>query len=98
MSRLTSLQVVVESLYSLLAVPAKVALPFVGFGMAFYAVAKKLGLGAREVAATVATPAAPAGSAALTGQAPARPGEAAPAAPAAKDALAKEIEEKRARR
>jgi hypothetical protein len=44
-----------------------VAFPLIGFGMVAYAIARKLGVGAREVAATVATPAMPAGSTALTG-------------------------------
>ena len=72
-----------------------VALPFLGFGMVVYAVARKLGVGAKEIAATVATPAMPAGSAALTG----KPAEEGATGEVAKDAkaeeLAKEIEAKR---
>ena len=73
-----------------------VALPFLGFGMVAYAIAKKLGAGATEVAATMATPAMPAGSTALTGT-PAEKGAAGePAKDAKGEELAKEIEAKRA--
>ena len=72
-----------------------VALPFIGFGMVAYAAAKKLGVGAKEVAATVATPVMPAGSTALTGK-PAEKGTTGePAEDEKAEALAKEIEEKR---
>ena len=77
-----------------------VALPFLGFGMGAVALARKLGLGAREgvtqIAATMATPAAAPGMAHLAGQPPeeAKEGEAAPA-DARTEALAKEIEEQR---
>jgi hypothetical protein len=72
-----------------------VALPFLGFGMVAYAAARKLGMGAKEVAATVASPAMPAGSTALTGR-PAEKGVTGePAKHAATEELAKEIEEKR---
>ncbi len=72
-----------------------VFLPFIGFGLVAYAAAKKLGMGAKEVAATVATAPMPVGSAALTGT-PAEKDAKGEAAPAAKpDELAREIEAKR---
>ncbi|HEX8910683.1 MAG TPA: hypothetical protein VF805_15870 [Anaeromyxobacteraceae bacterium] len=74
-----------------------VALPFIGFGVAAYAIGKKVaGLGragAREVAATVAPPLVP-GEAHLTGEA----GEKKAGAPVKDeriDALASEIDAKR---
>lgn len=90
----------VPTLVAMAAAPALgglfvVALPFLGFGMLAVAIAKKLGGGAREVAATVATPAMPVGSTALTG----KPAEKDPIGEPAKNAtaenLAKEIEAKR---
>ncbi len=75
-----------------------VALPFLGFGMIAYAVAKRLGLGAKEVAATVATPPMPVGSTALTGTPPDEGAAAAPAKDAKAEELAKEIEAKRGER
>ena len=80
-----------------------IALPFIGFGVTAYAIAKKLGLGARsgarEIAATMAAGMVP-GEASLTG----RPGDGAAAGPAGPagpadpktEALEKEIEAKRA--
>lgn len=75
-----------------------IALPFLGFGMVGYALLKRLGSGAREVAVTVATPSMPVGSTALTG----RPSEKEPSGDKPVDPkieeLAKEIEEKRAQK
>ncbi len=75
-----------------------VALPFLGFGMVAYAVAKKLGVGAKEVAATVATPAMPVGSTALTGTPAEKSATGEPATDAKAEELASEIEGKRARK
>ncbi len=81
-----------------------VALPFLGFGVTAYAVARKLGVGARkgaeELAATMAPPFVP-GEAHLTGE-PAGEGHDAAAAGAAPadervEALEREIAEKRGR-
>jgi hypothetical protein len=85
-----------------------VALPFIGIGMAAYAMARKLGAGARagatEIAATLATPAAVPGEAHLTGgpaggeaEPAAREAGSAPGAPvdAQADALQKDIESQR---
>ena len=72
-----------------------VALPFIGFGMVAYAVAKKLGIGAKEIAATVATPAMPVGATALTGKPAEKGATGEPAEHAATEELAKEIEAKR---
>jgi hypothetical protein len=74
-----------------------VALPFIGFGVIAVAVARKLGAGAKEVAATVATPAMPAGQTALTGKPAEKGAEGAPAKDEQAEALAKEIEAKRAK-
>jgi hypothetical protein len=79
-----------------------VALPLLGFGVGAYALARRLGLGARkgaqEVAATLATPAAAPGMAHLTGH-PAKgaPGtdSHAPTADQGTEELAREIEEQR---
>jgi hypothetical protein len=75
-----------------------VALPFLGFGVAAYAVAKKLGLGAKEKAEQLAATVSPGwvpGEAHLGGKPAANAGaEPAPADPSVEQ-LAKEIEEKR---
>ena len=72
-----------------------VALPFIGFGVAAYALAKKIAggaqVGAREVAATLAAPAVAPGTAHLTGHAPAEK-DAEVAAPPAPDANTAELE------
>ncbi len=73
-----------------------VALPFLGFGMVAYAIAKKLGVGAKEIAATVGTPAMPVGSTALTGTPAEKGATGEPAKDAKAEELAKEIEAKRA--
>ena len=73
-----------------------VALPFLGFGLVLYAAARKLGVGAKEVAATVATPAMPVGSTALTGSPPEKGVTGELAKDVTTEALAKEIEAKRA--
>lgn len=76
-----------------------IALPFIGFGVTAYAIAKKVGVGARsgarEIAATMAAGMVP-GEANLTGRRDdeARVGPSAPA-DAQTEALAKEIEAKR---
>ncbi len=72
-----------------------VALPFLGFGMVAYAVAKKVGLGAKEVAATVATAPMPAGSTALTGAPAEKDASGKPEEHPETEELAKEIEAKR---
>jgi hypothetical protein len=72
-----------------------VALPLIGFGMVAYAIARKLGAGAKEVAATVATPGMPAGSTALTGTAAEKGGAGEPAKDEKIEKLASEIEAKR---
>jgi hypothetical protein len=70
-------------------------LPLIGFGLVAYAAAKKIGLGAKEVAATVATAPMPAGSTALTGTPPEKGATGELAKDANAEALAKEIEAKR---
>jgi hypothetical protein len=72
-----------------------VALPFLGFGMLAVAIAKKLGVGAKEVAATVATAPMPAGSAALTGKPAEKGATGEPAKDAKAEELAREIEARR---
>lgn len=72
------------------------ALPLIGFGMLGYAIVKRLGSGAKEVAATVVPGAMPAGSAALTGAPSEKEGSEASAVDPKVEALAKEIEAKRA--
>jgi hypothetical protein len=62
--------------------------------MIAYAIARKLGAGAKEVAATVATPAMPAGSTALTGTT-AEKGGGQPARDEKIEKLASEIEARR---
>ncbi len=70
-------------------------LPFIGFGLVAYAAAKKLGLGAKEVAATVATAPMPVGSTALTGTPAEKGATEEPAKNARAEELAKEIEAQR---
>lgn len=72
-----------------------VALPFIGFGMVAYAVAKRFGAGAKEVAATVATAPMPAGSTALTGKPTEKGASGEPTAHPETEELAKEIEARR---
>lgn len=72
-----------------------VALPFIGFGMAAYAAARKLGVGAKEVAATVATSPMPAGAAALTGTPAEKGASGKPEDHPETEQLAREIEAKR---
>lgn len=74
-----------------------VALPFIGFGVVARAVVNALAGGAKEVAATVATPAMPAGSTALTGKPVEKGAEGEPPVDERAEALAKEIEAKRAK-
>lgn len=90
----------VPTLVAMAAAPALgglfvVALPFLGFGMLVVAIARKLGVGAKEVAATVATPAMPVGSTALTGTPAEKGATGEPAQGVKPDELAKEIEAKR---
>ena len=70
-------------------------LPFIGFGLVAYAAAKKLGVGAKEVAATVATAPMPVGSAALTGAPAEKNATGEPAKDEKAEELAKEIGAKR---
>jgi hypothetical protein len=72
-----------------------VALPFIGFGVAAYAIVRALTGGAKEVAATVATPAMPAGSTALTGKPAGKGTTGEPVRDARAEELAKEIEARR---
>jgi hypothetical protein len=76
-----------------------VALPFIGFGLTAYAITKKLGgsarEGAREIAATMSPGLVP-GEAHLTGKRAETDAADAAEAGAEVEALAKEIEEKRA--
>ncbi len=73
-----------------------IALPFLGFGMLAYAIVKRMRSGAKELAATVVSPAMPAGTTALTGSPSDKDATHATPEDAKLDALAKEIEEKRA--
>ena len=90
----------VPTLVAMLAAPALgglfvVTLPFIGFGMVAYAAAKKLGVGAKEVAATVATSPMPAGATALTGTPTEKNASGESVSTEKMEELAKEIEAKR---
>lgn len=91
----------VPTLVVLVAAPALgglfvVALPFIGFGVVARAVVNAVAGGAKEVAATVATPSMPVGSTALTGKPAGEDASGEPAKDEKAEALAKEIEAKRA--
>ncbi len=75
-----------------------VAFPLIGLGVIGQAVYRAITGSAKEVAATVATQAMPAGSTALTGKPTDEAATGEPSKDAAADALAREIEARRAKK